>query len=239
VTTDVRILIVDQCSASKSVPGSTPTIDLEQDGPAPAEILEETDADGIPARELYAGTQQRRITDAVRALRQNGHDVERLFISAGFGLVGETDELPPYDATFSGTSTETIEQRSKELGITAALVERLDTAASFDVVFLPLGADYYTALDLNRVYAAVAEHTVVVVFNREEDRNREGVISIPARTEEAKAHGVTVIELKGTYLSLFASRLGDRDGPLDEEAIETLCCEGEGRQSSLDDLGTL
>ncbi|GAB3680434.1 hypothetical protein GCM10028857_03150 [Salinarchaeum chitinilyticum] len=214
-------------------------IDAEQDGRAPSEILQETDSDGIPARELYAGKQQRRITDAVRILRENGHEVQRWFISAGFGLVDETDELPPYDATFSGASSETIQQRSRELGITAAVVEQISVTDIFDIVFLPLGADYYSTLDLDRVYAAIPDGTTIVVFNREDDQNLENVVSIPARTKEAKRHGVTVIELKGTYLKQFASRLGKRNGPLDADTIEVLCREEEDCQSNLGDLGTL
>lgn len=232
----MRFLIVDQCSASKSVPESAAVIDAERNDRSPSAVLADDEYAGIPARDLYTGKQQRRITDAVRTLQANGHDVERCFISAGFGVVGETAKLPPYDATFSGSSDGSIRRRSDELGITSDLVDRIGTGEPFDIILLPLGSDYYTALDLDRVYAATPEETVVVVFNREEDGQRENVISIPARTEEAKLHGSTVVGLKGTYLKRFAKQLGDNTGPLAPDTIDAFCRAPDGRQSNLSDL---
>lgn len=232
----MHLLIVDQCSASKSVPESVEVIEAERNDRSPSAVLADDDYASIPARDFYTGKQQRRITDAVRTLQANGHDVERCFISAGFGVVGEAEKLPPYDATFSGRSDGSIRRRSDELGITSDLVDRIETGEPFDIIFLPLGADYYTAVDLNRVYAAISNETVVVVFNREEDQQRENVISIPARTEEAKTHGSTVVGLKGTYLKRFASQLEDNTGPLDPDTIDAFCRATDGRQSNLSDL---
>lgn len=236
-TTEVRFLIVDQCSASKSVSDSDAVVDADRNERAPTEVIAERDAVGTPARDLYTGIQQRRISEAVRILRGNGHDVQRLFISAGFGLVEETDELPPYDATFSGQSDDVIRQRSDDLRITTDLEERVRTEDAFDIIFLPLGADYYAALNLDRVYASVPEEATVVVFNREEDEHRDHVLSLPARTDEAKTNGSAVIELKGTYLKQFATGLEKGRGPLGHGAIEALCLAQDGAQSNHSDHG--
>lgn len=218
----MRFLIVDQCSASKSHPNDAPVVSDERLPNSPQELIDDLGTMGIPACELYNGKQQRRISEAIRILRRNGHEVERLFISAGFGLVDESEELPPYDTTFSGMVDADIHRRSKELGITQDLLEKIDEIEAFDVVILPLGADYYSALDVSSILEALPSETMVVVFNREDDADGDHIISIPARTEEARENGSTVIGLKGTYLKRFATRLETHEGSIERNVVEDL-----------------
>lgn len=227
----MHVLIVDQCSASKALEGDVDSADLEDLNEATAAP---DNSERIEAGDLYTGKQQRRIGSAVRTLRQNGHDADRYFVSAGFGLVAETDRLPHYDETFSSMSDGEIRRRGEELGITEDLLDCLEE--SYDLVILALGADYYRSIDLDRVLESVTE-TPVVLFNREGDEeSRENVLSIPARTEQARENGSTVVGLKGTYLKRFASQLGEDATDLDLDQIRAFCTESDTSPTAVDDF---
>lgn len=204
----MRILVLDQCSRSKSYPEGSPTFSLEDlEGRSREALLDEDGVAAKKARNLYDGRQQRRIDGAVDALRDASHHVDRYFVSAGFGLVEETELLPPYDVTFREFSDDEIRDRAECLGLQEAVSELLASVPAYDVAFLALGKDYYTAIG----FPDVLEHcsdTITVVFNSEVVGEGDStVISIPARTPQARERGVNVIELKGRYFQNFVENL--------------------------------
>jgi len=232
----MRILIVDQCSGSKQRPDWFDAFDAETiDSHSLAGLRARDQTPIYPAHDLYTGRQQRYINEAVDRLREVGDTVDRYYISAGFGFVGESTELPPYEVTFRNYGTAGIQDRSKDLGIEADLLDQIDTESAYDLVFLALGGDYYEALDLSRVLDAIPESTMVVLFNREGDtERRQNAVSIPARTAEAKEQDSTVVALKGHYLKQFAaSRANGRTVESLSELIE-YCTTEQTRQSGLD-----
>lgn len=231
----MRILIVDQCSGSKRDPDWFDAFDAETiDANSLAELRARKQTPIYPAHDLYTGRQQQYINEAVDRLREAGDTVDRYYISAGFGFIGESIELPPYEVTFRNYDTAGIQERSKNLEIETDLLDRIDTESAYDLVFLALGSDYYEALDLSRVLNAIPESTMVVVFNREGDtEQRQNVVSIPARTDEAKEQGSTVVALKGHYLKQFAaSRTNGRTVESPSELVE-YCTTEQTRQSGL------
>ncbi|EMA54695.1 MULTISPECIES: hypothetical protein [Halococcus] len=203
----MRVLVVDQCSGSKQSPEWFDSFDAETiDDFSLPELRERERTPTYSAHDLYTGRQQQYIDVAVDRLRESGDTVDRYYISAGFGFVGEATELPPYEVTFQDYDTESVHERSSELEIQSDLLNRLDDDPAYDLVFLALGSDYYEALDLSRLLDTFSDSTMVVLFNREADaEQRPNVISIPARTAEAKEQGSTVIGLKGQYLKQFAA----------------------------------
>ncbi|QWC20739.1 DUF6884 domain-containing protein [Halorubrum sp. 2020YC2] len=218
----MRILIIDQCSGTKSHPADHPIVDQEETQNEDAEsLLQSLGIEGIRAKDLYDGKQQRRITEAIHALTTKGHSVERFFVSAGFGLVNEDQRLPPYEATFNSMSQAEIAEREERFQLTQRLRELIDTGG-FDVVFLALGAKYYDTIDLNGLLSSTPVETTVVLFNQEGMEERyEQAISVPARTEEGKKFGSTVVGLKGTYLKNFSAALcGSKDSVTPNEAAE-------------------
>jgi hypothetical protein len=233
----MRVLIIDQCSGTKDFPDDLPVADQEWTGRADQnEILSSLDIDGIQARDLYNGKQQQRIGEAVQVLKTNDHDVTRYFLSAGFGAVAADVRLPPYEATFNKMTKDEIEERSNKFGLTErikTLIENND----YDIVFFALGMKYYDAFDLRGVLSAMPTKTTVVLFNQEEiEDDYENVVSIPARTEQGKKYGSSVIGLKGTYLKYFAAAIGDDEAPiLPSEAAEyCLTSPSGGSQSDID-----
>ncbi|ELY95132.1 queuine tRNA-ribosyltransferase tRNA-guanine transglycosylase [Natrialba hulunbeirensis JCM 10989] len=222
-TTDLNILIIDQCSGSKEIPDNAPIFDADQTLQFSREdLLARDNVPGIAARDLYTGRQQQYVQEAVRRLRSNGHNVERYFISAGFGLITENDLLPPYEVTFSSMGVNEIRERSSKLQIQQDLRRVLDES-DYDVVFFTLGKDYYTSIDIDKMVQEVRSDRIGVVFNRElVEEQFDNIESVPARTEDAKKHGTIVVGLKGLYTKNFAQYVKDINS-LQPETIEELC----------------
>ena len=231
---ELDILVIDQCSGSKYVPEGTRIFEAgDLDTYSREELLSFDNVRGIEARDLYTGRQQEYITEAVRQLKEEGHDVQRYFISAGFGLVEESTVLPPYEVTFSGMKVAEIRERSADLNIKTDLARVLEQA-DYDVVFFSLGKDYYTSIDIDRTVQKVRSDRIGVVFNRDlVDEQFENIVSVPARTEDAKRHGTIVIGLKGLYLKNFAFNLPDVE-KIDPDAIQTLCRYVDGEQIAME-----
>lgn len=204
----MNILIIDQCSGDKSYPDSSKVYTAgEIDSRTIEDLLDQQNAVGIPARKLYAGRQQEFITEAVNELRRAQHDVDRYFISAGFGLVEADRKLPPYDVTFSSMADKRIRDRAIHLNLTED-VRNLIATNYHDVIFFALGGDYCHALDLSEVLSALRDDATVVLFNQENQAERfDNVISIPARNPQAKEQETIVVALKGKYLQNFAVHL--------------------------------
>lgn len=202
----MRILIIDQCSSSKEIPEWFDPFDVEMvDAETREELLQGQQVPSLPARDLYTGRQQQLIARAVDQLRANGDEVDRVFISAGFGVVEADDQVPPYNVTFTGRSEEEIIERTRRLDIESSLRNRLIRQPGYDAVFFALGKDYYLGIDLLELIDGLDDSTNVVLFNQESVAEEfVNVISIPARIDEARENGAIVIGLKGQFIKNFA-----------------------------------
>jgi hypothetical protein len=235
----MRILIVDQCSSAKKSSGrneplDTDTIDIEPRG----ELVEREGTESYPAEELYQGRQQQRITEAKQLLEDAGDEVDRVFISAGFGVVDDQEELPLYDVTFADMRAAEIDDQAEHLDIHEDLRD-LIVGGNYDVVFFALGSDYYRSANLEELLPDVSEETFVVFFNQEAfEEEYDNGLSIAARTPEAKAYGTIVVALKGEYLRNFASHRVENHEVETIEDIEVYCTEAVESQAGLDDYSS-
>lgn len=235
----MRILIVDQCSSAKKASGRNEPLGIDTiDAAHRDELVEMDGAESYPAEELYQGRQQQRITEAKRLLEDAGDEVDRVFISAGFGLVGGQEELPLYDVTFADMSAAEIDARADVLNIHEDLRD-LIVDGDYDVVFFALGSDYYRSAKLEDLLPDVSEETFVVFFNQDafEDEYDNG-LSIAARTPEAKAYGTIVVALKGEYLRNFAEHRAAGEKVESIVDIGVYCTEEIGSQAGLDDYSS-
>lgn len=230
----MEILVIDQCSSDKAHPEEA-TVYTREDLKESSSLDDvRANADATQkARTLYDGRQQEYITSAVEKLEARaGDSVDRYFISAGFGLVHEDEQLPPYDVTFNDCSPSEIDQRASELGIEEALLEVV--TGEYDAVFFALGSDYYRTFDLSTVLDTLSSDTWAICFNCESVTDSvDNARSLPARTEQAKAHETIVVALKGVYLQNFAEHRsnGAQVDSLDD--LETYCVTEYGTQSEL------
>lgn len=228
----LKLLIIDQCSSSKKeseLPGSVdPSLSRE-------ELVEHDEVPAYKARDLYEGRQQRYISNAVDRLREHGDEVERKFISAGYGVVDEDTLLPPYDETFAGLSKKDIQKLSSKLGIQEDIINAVTPEEPYDVVFFALGKEYYQSIDMDTVLVKIPESTKVVVFNGVVSKDEtQNLVSIPARNKEAKEQGTIVVALKGRYLQNFAEHRSGGAEVGDITELEEYCTTRPTTQSDLE-----
>lgn len=233
----MRLLIIDQCSGSKNVPEDFDQFDeSDLEIHTREELIDRQGVPALPARDLYRGRQQQFVGNAVDRLRENGDSVDRIFISAGFGVVDEETKLPPYNVTFSDYSEEEIEDRSHKLGIHEDILHRIRTTPVYDVVFFILGTDYYQSLDLIEIMEELPDSTIGVLFNQDGRTDPyRNVISIPARTDEAKENGTIVVALKGRYLQNFAEHRAHGATVENPDDIEMYCTTEYTTQSTIEE----
>ncbi len=235
----MRILIIDQCSSAKKASHRNEPLNEDDIDSASKETLVGRDGvESYRAEELYEGRQQQRITEAKRLLETSGDEVDRVFISAGFGVVDSSEKLPLYDVTFADMNTGEIDDRAEELCIHEDLRE-LIVGSGYDIIFFALGSDYYRSAKLGELLPDVSEDTFVVFFNQDNfEKEYDNGISIPARTSQAKAYGTIVIALKGEYLRNFASHRANGEEVESVDDIETYCREKSNSQADLDDYSS-
>jgi len=230
----MNILVIDQCSKDKVQLPDEDTYTEEDlaDGESTEEVRTNADLT-MRAVDLYTGRQQDFITRAAEKLESRAGDtVDRYFISAGFGLIHETDPVPPYDVTFTNSSPQEIERRAAKLGIQRKL-QGLVTG-EYDLVFLALGSDYYRTFDLSAMLDAISPDTWVICFNHESVTEAyPNVLSLPARTAQAKEQETIVVALKGKYLQNFAEHRAQGAEVNDLDDLETYCTTPYGSQSDL------
>lgn len=234
----MRILVVDQCSGSKEAPDWFEPFDVKEVDSRPLdELIRQERVPTLPASDLYQGRQQQRISSAIRSLRDNGDLVDRLFISAGFGVIEEDRELPPYEVTFQNFSETEIKNRSQKLGIHKELIDKIQGVDDYDIIFLALGNDYVNSLDLEEFLGVLSDDTIVVLFNRDEcAREHKNAISIPARTHQAEQFGTIVIALKGLYLQNFAEHRKHGFEISSAKDVEKACMTEYSSQYGLDEF---
>ena len=110
------------------------------------------------------------MNDTVEFLRKINFKVDSYYLSAGFGLVRENEELPNYNCTFNRKKKEFITNRAKELSIGEA-IEQLET---YDLIYLTLAPSYLYALDI----AQLEQKTNELVYYNSSTGVRRNIISI-------------------------------------------------------------
>ena len=99
------------------------------------------------ATDMYTGQQHLHLKAGLEQLRTYYKEavVNLHIISAGYGLLNESDNIVPYNATFKGLKPTELLTRSNSL----QLHERVETLiAKYDLVLFLLGAEYVRALQL-------------------------------------------------------------------------------------------
>jgi len=214
---NVRILVVGSCSKRKLI--------QHKDAPS-CNDLSSKDAlltwqeflcdYVVRAREMYTGYLNQELVKGVDILRKiEGIEVQLVIVSAGFGIIGENELIPPYDCSFSGMRKCEIQARKNGLKIEYDFARIC--SSGFDIVYLALGRNYLLAL--GDEWTSVTT-SLVIGF----DKNLTGsrVVHVPAdyRTVSAFSskgyiiHGV--VGFKGDLLRILAEFATEHDDPFYE-----------------------
>lgn len=233
----MKVLIIDQCSGRKNLPDECTELDAgDIDANPREELFNRPDVPVRPARDLYDGRQQRYIDTAVETLRASGNTVKRYFVSAGFGLLEETEPVPAYNVRFKGK--EQTRERAEKLELSRSVAHLFEAHAEYDLTFIPLGKDYYRAIDIDRVLQAVPDSMFVVLFNRTDLASKyDRVLSLPANSKTGSELGGGAIGVKGTYLQNFASAVTPDEDIRSTAQIREYCNDhAEAQQTDVTDF---
>lgn len=235
----MRVLVVDQCSNKKALPDNCERVDEATiDDGGLEELLQKEEMVALPAGDLYTGRQQQLVSQAVDQLRAAEIQVDRYFVSAGFGMVPEDQFLPAYDVSFRNRNH--AETRGRELGLPEAVTQLITSQGKYDVVFLLLGATYYEASDVENAVREAPEETFVVVFNRDDLAEDDSTtLSLKANAETGSEYGGGAIGVKGTYLKNFASNVVAGKNVEAVSDIEKYCTNPCTEQARFEQFGDL
>lgn len=233
----MRVLVIDQCSNDKDLPDDCNRLSQSEiDDHDLEDLLQREDIVSRRAGNLYDGRQQRLVTQAVDHMTTAEIHVDRFFVSAGFGLVSENQELPAYDVMFQNKGH--ARRRGRELRLPDEVAHRVATVDESDVVFLLLGATYYEAINVENVVKQTPEDAYVVVFNRDDlVADRPNALSLTANTETGSKYGGGAIGVKGTYLKNFADNVATGETVASVADIENYCTTPPTEQAGFEQFG--
>ena len=199
------MLVVSACSKRKLAGGPV--------GTGPRGVL--------AARARYAGRAHARVRVAVDRWRRETRAarIEWSIVSAGLGLLDETEVVPEYEATFAGLGAARARQRGLELGLPAAVRERI---VGFDAALFVLPLSYLHACGAPFGGPPVEFYFASPAFAGES----AGAVVVPCGVVEARRAGVAPREVasarfatfvddavgRGFRSALAGMRSGDRSG---------------------------
>jgi len=213
----VKILIVTSCTKDKIKPPDLPDhnqLTSEQlwddcNDDRVTRSFGELENHKIPANELYRGRQHVQLMQAVNQLRQVfGEDVVDVkIISAGFGLVDETQPLPPYNATFNDLPSFKIKELARRLGIPRKANQLI--SQPYNCAFFLLGESYLTSLGLP--FTKVPNFPCLFLAgpsnHKKIPRRRPYYHYVPIGQDEAVAFSYNTVGLKGHIFKLFVEQI--------------------------------
>lgn len=212
-----KILVVTSCTKDKLFPPGFP----ESRQLLPAQLWDDQDDNRItrdygelekyrtPASQLYKGRQHHLLMRGVEILRQTfGPEiVDVKIISAGFGLVDEDQPLPPYNATFAGQSTSTIQTVARRLGIPQTMNELIATG-TYTCAFFLLGESYLLSLELP--FKSIPTFPCLFLAgpsNRKRVPRRAPYTFVRVGQDDSIAFSYNLVGLKGQLFKLFAEQI--------------------------------
>lgn len=220
---ELDVLVVSPCSGSKRYEA---VADCRRVDEKSREVLVEEFPESVaPAAEMYTGREHGHIQSAVERLSEVAN-VDWCIISAGFGVLSSSTEIPSYECTFNEieqvreraegfgldvgemTNNELIDAVSREKNIPQDLRQML--AKGYDLVFIALGTKYLIAAQ--DALASVPEETTAFAFASKGSKKFIGdCYWMPATEEERSRLGTTWLELRGRELLTLAQNIRNEE----------------------------
>ena len=204
----MKILVITSCTGRKK---RKPPNQLKYEDFASPERLCQRTAElkdfKCSAAEMYTGQQHRYLMAGLKQLREiYGQAVADLhIISAGYGLLSESDVIVPYNVTFRELKKKEILERSDNLQIH----EQVETLIEgYDLVFYLLGKEYVQALQLPfEVPDTVTQIFLLGTGYGKLIPNLPITHFVPAGSDLARELGVMGVALKGDVFKKICERV--------------------------------
>jgi hypothetical protein len=146
----MKINIITSCTSEKAVSSEAELKKSDfQIGLGHIAQLEQVSADILrSAGEMYTGRQHLHLMHGVKAARENAQlDIKVSVLSAGYGLIDESQAIMPYEVTFAGMHKKEIKEWSNYLLIPQQVRQNLQ--APYDLGIILLGDNYLEACQLD------------------------------------------------------------------------------------------
>lgn len=216
------VLVVSPCSGSKrydAVVGCGCVDEKSRE-----KLVEESPRSVAAAAEMYTGREHEHILSAVERLSEVAN-VDWRIISAGFGVLSSSTEIPSYECTFN--ETEQVRERAERFGLDVEEMTNNELVAAvsrgknipqdlrqifaegYDLVFVALGSKYLIAAQ--EALTLLPEETAAFAFASKGSKEFIGdCYWIPATETERSHLGTTWLELRGRELLMLAQNIEDQ-----------------------------
>jgi hypothetical protein len=192
----MKIQVITTCTGRKAFnPSELLTLsDFRRAGEHLDQRRRQLDAFTLPAGEMYTGEQHVRLMLGICSARRAGHEVSVWIVSAGYGVVHETHEIAPYEATFNTMSKAEREEWAIRLGIAPDVSAIVATPADLTLLLL---SDRY--LDAAKVDALprCGGPTWAICASSAAGRFPAPIRTIPLKRSDTSRYRVGMIGLKG------------------------------------------
>jgi len=178
----------------------------------------------VPAEDLYAGQQHRRLMRGINTYRDAAQPcgpLELQILSAGHGVIAGDVPLRGYDATFMGMPRARLRRRASRLGVPKAIASLL--AQPRRLAVLLLGSDYLHAAQLASA-TVLGAPTLVFTSPGAAKRLPDPPLLHPVALDnrDAQRFSCSLVALKGELVARLLVRLAahpDMSMPLDRAGL--------------------
>jgi hypothetical protein len=201
-----RLLIITSCTGEKKFKPVTALTLKDFRDKENLELKEQALREfRCPAAELYTGQQHSYVIQGLQVLREclGKESVHLKIVSAGYGLLDETDQVVPYEVTFNDLKAQELDIWATELNISLDLEVAIQ---DYDLVFFLLGEKYLRAISLP--IQSRPNQTFIFFASKQSDRHIKKLTAkshvIHLSNLDAKKYHCGLIGLKGLLLLLLA-----------------------------------
>ncbi|WP_156518832.1 tRNA-guanine transglycosylase DpdA [Phormidesmis priestleyi] len=220
-----RVLIITSCTGEKRF---KPENQLTQEDFKPTARLHKREKQLAefmsPAGEMYTGMQHTQLMDGVQNLRKALEQlvIDVAIVSAGYGLILESQKIAPYEVTFNTMKGHEIDEWAKRLKIHRSVEQIIP---EYDLIFVLLGEKYLRAISLP--ITLYEDQTWIFLapgssFNLIQKSSPQAFI-LPLSNAEAKQYGFGAVGLKGFLFKKFAL-VAAKKPELLEQIHQNPCC---------------
>ena len=203
----MKILILTACTSKKRCRPVLTWKDFEQgDRHLKARMATEQT---LPAGEMYSGEHFVRLMKGIKLAREAGIIIDLWILSAGYGLIPETQRITGYDATFVGLSSAELQSRAVRLQLPCRVPELLNRPG-YDLKMAVCGGTYLRTFSFRNIHCQEA----LIVFGGKELSSLvapPSVSKVILQTKDCTTYHSGRIGLAGAVAASILTRLIDPD----------------------------
>lgn len=146
INNPINVLIISSCNGEKKYNPENRALSKDLDNiTLRNKKEEELKSYKIPAQEMFISLQNKTILESFNLLNKEHVNIQLSYLSSGYGLINDNDEVIPYDVNLSALSMFDLDKRSDFLRINEEVYYK---ARNYDLIVFILGYEYLRMLKL-------------------------------------------------------------------------------------------